>query len=96
MCDVSLSANLAVCRLVCLCTASLLQEAMARRGFRVLDEHAGRTVVVVSHVTPIKTLVAHVLDARNFSAEPLAILSLPQRVPVGFHACWVDGTQLPA
>ena len=30
---------------------------------RVLDEHAGRTVVVVSHVTPIKTLVAHVLDA---------------------------------
>ena len=30
---------------------------------RVLDEHRGRTVVVVSHVTPIKTLVAHALDA---------------------------------
>ncbi|NPC96555.1 bifunctional RNase H/acid phosphatase [Nocardioides sp. zg-DK7169] len=30
---------------------------------RVLDEHAGRTVVVVSHVTPIKTLVAHALGA---------------------------------
>jgi ribonuclease H / adenosylcobalamin/alpha-ribazole phosphatase len=30
---------------------------------RVLDEHAGRTVVVVSHVTPIKTLVAHAVDA---------------------------------
>ncbi|MEJ7794211.1 MAG: histidine phosphatase family protein [Nocardioides sp.] len=30
---------------------------------RVLDEHAGTTVVVVSHVTPIKTLVAHTLDA---------------------------------
>lgn len=30
---------------------------------RVLDEHAGRTVVVVSHVTPIKTLVAHALQA---------------------------------
>lgn len=30
---------------------------------RVLEEHAGRTVVVVSHVTPIKTLVAHVLEA---------------------------------
>ena len=30
---------------------------------RVLEEHAGRTVVVVSHVTPIKTLVAHTLDA---------------------------------
>ena len=38
---------------------------------------------------------AHVLDARDFTAEPLAIVELPRRVPVGFHACWVDGTQLP-
>jgi probable phosphoglycerate mutase len=30
---------------------------------RLLRDHAGRTVVVVSHVTPIKTLVAHALDA---------------------------------
>ena len=30
---------------------------------RLLEEHAGRTVVVVSHVTPIKTLVAHAVDA---------------------------------
>lgn len=30
---------------------------------RLLEQHAGRTVVVVSHVTPIKTLVAHALDA---------------------------------
>ena len=30
---------------------------------KVLDEHAGRTVVVVSHVTPIKTLVTHAVDA---------------------------------
>ena len=30
---------------------------------RVLDRHPGRTVVVVSHVTPIKTLVAHAVDA---------------------------------
>ena len=30
---------------------------------RVLDAHAGKTVVVVSHVTPIKTLVAHAVDA---------------------------------
>lgn len=33
----------------------------ARR--RLVEEHRGRTVVVVSHVTPIKTLVAHALDA---------------------------------
>jgi probable phosphoglycerate mutase len=30
---------------------------------RVLTAHAGRTVIVVSHVTPIKTLVGHALDA---------------------------------
>jgi len=30
---------------------------------RMLDTHAGKTVVVVSHVTPIKTLVAHAVDA---------------------------------
>jgi ribonuclease H / adenosylcobalamin/alpha-ribazole phosphatase len=30
---------------------------------RLLETHAGKTVVVVSHVTPIKTLVAHAVDA---------------------------------
>jgi probable phosphoglycerate mutase len=30
---------------------------------RLLEAHAGRTVVVVSHVTPIKTLVANAVDA---------------------------------
>ena len=30
---------------------------------RVLEQHAGKTIVVVSHVTPIKTIVAHALDA---------------------------------
>ena len=30
---------------------------------RILDAHHGKTVVVVSHVTPIKTLVAQALDA---------------------------------
>ena len=30
---------------------------------RLLEAHRGKTVVVVSHVTPIKTLVAHAVDA---------------------------------
>jgi probable phosphoglycerate mutase len=30
---------------------------------RVIEAHAGKTVVLVSHVTPIKTLVAHALGA---------------------------------
>lgn len=34
-------------------------EALAR----LLSKHAGKTVVLVSHVTPIKTLVAHAVDA---------------------------------
>lgn len=34
-------------------------EALAQ----VLERHAGKTVVLVSHVTPIKTIVAHALDA---------------------------------
>lgn len=41
---------------------SVQERVLAGLG-RVRDEHAGRTVVVVSHVTPIKTLVAHTLDA---------------------------------
>ncbi len=39
-------------------------EARVQAGLeRVLEQHAGRTVVVVSHVTPIKTLVANALKA---------------------------------
>jgi ribonuclease H / adenosylcobalamin/alpha-ribazole phosphatase len=30
---------------------------------RVLERYAGKTVVVVTHVTPIKILVAHAVDA---------------------------------
>jgi len=30
-----------------------------------------------------------ILDASNLSAEPLALIHLPQRVPAGFHATWV-------
>lgn len=30
-----------------------------------------------------------VLDARNFDAEPLAVIELPQRVPFGFHGNWI-------
>ena len=30
-----------------------------------------------------------VLDAQSFSAEPLARVSLPQRVPAGFHGSWI-------
>jgi ribonuclease H / adenosylcobalamin/alpha-ribazole phosphatase len=41
----------------------VVQERVLAGLARLLETHAGRTVVVVSHVTPIKTLVAHAVDA---------------------------------
>lgn len=35
-----------------------------------------------------------VLDGRDLLAPPLARVLLPQRVPFGFHGCWLDATQL--
>ncbi|MFC5730519.1 MULTISPECIES: bifunctional RNase H/acid phosphatase [Nocardioides] len=40
-----------------------VQERVLAGLSRLLAAHAGRTVVVVSHVTPIKTLVAHAVGA---------------------------------
>ena len=40
-----------------------VQERVLAGLGRLLEAHAGRTVVVVSHVTPIKTLVSHAVDA---------------------------------
>jgi ribonuclease H / adenosylcobalamin/alpha-ribazole phosphatase len=40
-----------------------VQERVLAGLERLLAAHRGRTVVVVSHVTPIKTLVAHAVDA---------------------------------
>lgn len=35
-----------------------------------------------------------VLDARDFAAGPVARVLLPERVPLGFHACFVPGDAL--
>ncbi len=40
-----------------------VEERVLAARDRVIAEHKGKTIVVVSHVTPIKTLVAHALDA---------------------------------
>jgi broad specificity phosphatase PhoE/ribonuclease HI len=59
---------------------------------RVLDTHAGRTVVVVSHVTPIKTLVAHVVDAPLESVFRME-LSPASVTVVSFFRGGRDGTE---
>jgi carotenoid cleavage dioxygenase-like enzyme len=47
----------------------------------VHDEAAGKSELVI-------------LDARALSNGPVARVVLPQRVPLGFHACWVPGEKL--
>ena len=34
---------------------------------------------------------AHIIDAQNMTAPPLARVKLPQRVPAGFHGVWAPG-----
>ena len=34
---------------------------------------------------------AHIIDAQNMTAPPLAHIQLPQRVPLGFHGIWASG-----
>jgi broad specificity phosphatase PhoE/ribonuclease HI len=62
---------------------------------RVLDAHAGKTVVVVSHVTPIKTLVAHALDAPLESVLRME-LSPASVTVVSFFLGGRDGTEARA
>ncbi len=59
---------------------------------RVLDEHAGGTVVVVSHVTPIKTLVAHAVDAPLTSVFRME-LSPASVTVLSFFTGGADGTE---
>ena len=51
---------------------------------------------VISFVTDAREETSEViiLDAKNMDKEPLARIQLPQRVPLGFHGCWVDGSRL--
>jgi carotenoid cleavage dioxygenase len=57
------------------------------------DEDDGYVVTFVVDANTNQSEVL-ILDAKNFSAGPLARIQLPQRVPVGFHAMWVPGEKL--
>jgi carotenoid cleavage dioxygenase len=35
-----------------------------------------------------------IVDAQNITAEPVARVIIPQRVPYGFHGTWVSQEQL--
>ena len=51
---------------------------------------------LVSFVTDERdgTSVVEVLDASDIAAGPVATITLPQRVPLGFHATWIRRDQL--
>ncbi|EAY30311.1 carotenoid oxygenase family protein [Microscilla marina] len=51
---------------------------------------------VISFVTDARTDLSEViiLDAKNIADAPLARIKLPQRVPLGFHACWVNSDRI--
>lgn len=36
----------------------------------------------------------HVYNAKTMSQQPVAVVSLPTRVPYGFHGTWVSEAQL--
>ena len=70
-----------------------VQERVLAGLDRILEAHAGRTVVVVSHVTPIKTLVAQALTAPLESVLRMELS--PASVTVLSFYPEVDG-QVPA
>lgn len=53
-------------------------------------EEDGYLISLVRNETDGRSEV-HVIDARNFAAEPVCKLLLPCRVPDGFHATWARG-----
>jgi carotenoid cleavage dioxygenase len=42
------------------------------------------------------TSACWIFDAHDVAAGPVAKLSLPHRLPGGFHAVWVEGAELEA
>ncbi|CAL2234356.1 unnamed protein product [Prunus armeniaca] len=62
---------------------------VARHGGKGMEEDDGWIVTFVHNEETDVTQV-HVIDAKKFESEPIAKLTLPQRVPYGFHATFVS------
>lgn len=72
-----------------------VQERVLAALERVLAEHAGRTVVVTSHVTPIKTLVAHAVGSPLESLFRMELAPAAVSV-VAFHTDPTSGERHPS
>jgi carotenoid cleavage dioxygenase len=60
------------------------------------DEDDGYLVAFVSDANGGDQGEVVILNAKDIAAGPIVRLKIPQRVPVGFHALWIPGEQLPA
>lgn len=66
--------------------------AFAPRSDRSTEDDGWLLTFVWDAVTKRSELL--VIEAQNFTAEPIARVLMPQRVPYGFHATWVSATQM--
>ncbi|XP_039685161.1 carotenoid 9,10(9',10')-cleavage dioxygenase 1 isoform X2 [Medicago truncatula] len=57
------------------------------------EEDDGYLIFFV-HDENIRKSFVHVIDAKTMSADPVAVVELPQRVPYGFHAFFLTEDQL--
>ena len=59
------------------------------------DEDEGWLITFVRNSNK-ETSELVIIDAQNVTSEPVARVLIPQRVPYGFHAAWIDEAQLNA
>jgi carotenoid cleavage dioxygenase-like enzyme len=57
------------------------------------DEDNGYAITLVTNVADYRS-EAWIFNAKRITDGPIARVSLPARVPIGFHAAWVSGQQL--
>lgn len=58
------------------------------------DEEDAGWVVTIVHDTASNRSKLIIVDAQDFTAEPVATVHLPQRVPYGAHGSWVPSSAL--
>ena len=69
-------------------------EPQVARRLGARDEDDGYVTVFVTDMNQDRSECL-VLDARDISRGPLATIVLPERIPIGTHACWVEGDRIP-